>query len=216
MNKLLSALAIASAMFLPSLSQATIVTSSTGLTTYDKLVTFSTPSLAANTVVTNQYAAQGLTFAALNGGAVRANSCGANSGSTVAYATGDYLNTFGPACITNNVNDSFSMMFANDVSAASIGIYNYLPNKVATFLNGTAVESFNLSNGYNGYLKFSNQVFDEIRFTETSFQNGGYLEFDNVAYVNAKVPEPTTVALLGLGLLGFAASRRKSAKSKNA
>jgi hypothetical protein len=32
----------------------------------------------------------------------------------------------------------------------------------------------------------------------------------------AAVPEPTTVALFGLGLLGFAASRRKSANSKNA
>lgn len=32
----------------------------------------------------------------------------------------------------------------------------------------------------------------------------------------AAVPEPTTVALLGLGLLGVVASRRKSAKSKNA
>jgi hypothetical protein len=32
----------------------------------------------------------------------------------------------------------------------------------------------------------------------------------------AAVPEPTTVTLFGLGLLGFAASRRKSAKSKNA
>jgi hypothetical protein len=38
----------------------------------------------------------------------------------------------------------------------------------------------------------------------------------NITTASAAVPEPTTVALFGLGLLGFAASRRKSAKIKNA
>ena len=45
-----------------------------------------------------------------------------------------------------------------------------------------------------------------------------YNQLSNVSLTgdNTNVPEPTTVALVGLGLLGFAASRRKSANSKNA
>lgn len=41
----------------------------------------------------------------------------------------------------------------------------------------------------------------------------GFIGFDAAS---ASVPEPTTTALLGLGLLGFAVSRRKSAQNKNA
>lgn len=50
--------------------------------------------------------------------------------------------------------------------------------------------------------------------------NGGDFYFDKASLVanvtRGTVPEPTTVALLGLGLLGVVASRRKSVKSKNA
>jgi hypothetical protein len=53
-------------------------------------------------------------------------------------------------------------------------------------------------------------------FTDSCCSSGGTsASFSAVTpSVAAAVPEPTTVALLGLGMLGFAASRRKSRKDK--
>lgn len=78
-----------------------------------------------------------------------------------------------------------------------------------------------LTNFFTAPVPFYNLAFSSFTNTSTQIalsdrgftitQGGGALNF-----AATSVPEPTTVALLGLGLLGVAASRRKSKKNKNA
>jgi hypothetical protein len=219
MIKFVSALVFALAAGFTSLTNATVILSSSGLVAPDQLVTFSAPSLDPDSVVTNQYAAQGLTFSSLSGGVVRANSCGVGAFNGEAGMAGDTLGTYGPGCVNQGgVNDAFSMKFASDVSAASFsfrsGSYNF-GNTIAAFNNGVLMAKYDFaSNSHvSSIMQFSNFIFDELRFTEGS-GNSNYFVFDNVAYVNANaVPEPASLALFGLGLAGLGAMRRKANKT---
>jgi hypothetical protein len=78
-------------------------------------------------------------------------------------------------------------------------------------VNGTAVYT---DNTINGSTSFSRTLMQAYNFADPSIANASALPY--VAnWANAEVPEPGIIALFGLGLLGFAASRRKAAKSMN-
>jgi hypothetical protein len=108
----------------------------------------------------------------------------------------NYLGTF------DYVNQ-YQYDFANDpLFGVIVGTYTSAPT--ATPGSTASYIDFQHTDGIAGFTA------QYVRFTvlQTAGRNPGAADFT----FSTAVPEPGSVALLGLGLLGFAASRRKSAK----
>ena len=109
-----------------------------------------------------------------------------------------------------------SVFFTSTVTAADFNIgTNFGLTTFEAYLSGNLIESFSSTNTVDRTLfyGFQNIAFNEIRIAAPL---NDALLLDNIQFKASAVPEPTNVALLGIGLLGVAASRRKAAKSKTA
>ncbi len=186
----------------PTSASATIINdSATGLTTPDTLIDFGDGLFGSTTLITTQFAGDGVLFGP--------NYVYSDNGDLLPALTEGYLSA------VSAIVQPGPISFTSDVSAA---VFSFRTQSgTTTFvarLDGAVVESFagatdtRIATGR--FYGFEGIVFDEISFSIGATSKGFTL--DNLQFTVADVPEPTTLALFAFGLagLGFMTRRRRN------
>jgi hypothetical protein len=144
--------------------------------------------------------------------------------------SGPTASGFGTLHTTDNGDGSFTAISGSgtETVGTTTDTLTLIFNSAGTARNSSPSTVFNFDNQLfpsanpfisNGGLLFSSSTQEVNLFSNGpgSYQFGQQNRFNEATtFTLTAVPEPTTFALLSLGLLGFAVSRRKAANSKNA
>jgi hypothetical protein len=107
----------------------------------------------------------------------------------------------GPDNANNTNNESFTIAIGSDLLASSGGVIN-VPN------NGSSYGPFSISG-----VSLSNLNTTGTLSLLISANSGSFNFVSSTLNADVHVPEPLSVALLGIGLAGIGASRRKARKA---
>ena len=221
----LSALAIAGILGWAASANATIVT-------------FDNGSVVAGNTLSNQYASQGVTFAAGGGqysGVVNPNSdysFATNTDLTVSQfnaSLGEGAPLSGLVLRSQagfnqeNGNAVFTMTFSQPLATLSLDFgavssdYYYQAALFALQSSGTAVQIALEPGSQNGTTTAVGVPSNVTQIIVVPGAKDNFVALDNLNFTFAAVPEPTSVAasLVGLGLLGVVYKRRQRQRAAN-
>jgi hypothetical protein len=122
-------------------------------------------------------------------------------GTTALAANDDSSSTFADGSV-HTYDSTIDWTFAN------AGTYMITLGQLS-YSDAEGVQGYDVNRFYTAY--DGNENFGAWRLTMTA--TGGDLSDVREVGVDADVPEPASLALLGVGIAGFAASRRKAAKA---
>jgi hypothetical protein len=171
----------------------------TGLASPASTINFTSPALAADTVVTNQFAgvtfSPNVFFSPQSGFGITPNTLGNFTFPTQPAFVNPVTLTFSTAL----TGAAFQM-------AADVTPYSF-----TALLGGTTVDSGSATvTGVAGFFGFTGDTFDQLVITETGAGGGPYWLIGNLELGASAVPEPGTLALFGLGLTALGLLRRRA------